>query len=250
MAGLSFGYARATSWNGTTIGPDPDFAHNWAQMKEAGLHRGAYHFLLTTVSPVTQAGYFVARVKECGLEPGDMLVCDSELPVAEADDATAAFCAKVGELAGTSCPVLVYTDHDTGQHLTSCTRWPLWIAWPQPGATAPAADIVAPWKDWRFWQAGEVGSTDADVWNGTDTELQAWLDTFLPPATAGVKRWRTLGLWSLNKEAADHGTTPLEMIQLAAKEGHVYKDPMKRYIAAADWERHVPRLTVLYAPER
>ena len=249
MAGLSFGYARATSWSGGSLGADPDFPADWAAMKQAGLHRGAYHYLLTTTSPDEQAAYFVATVKKHGLEPGDMLVCDSELPEPGADAATAAFCKRAGELAGPECPVLVYTNHDTGRLLTSCTGWPLWIAWPQPGATVPDPAIVAPWKGWKFWQLGTVGGVDADVYNGTSTELHGWLGSFAPKPPVKIMQWKVWGLSSLAHQAAEHHTSPQRMIELATEQGHVYGEPMKRYIARADWNAHVPAGVTLFGPE-
>ena len=65
-----------------------------------------------------------------------------------------------------------------------------------------------------------------------------------------VVHWRSMGLWSLAHEAAAHGTTPAEMIALAAKAGHVYGPAMKKYVAAGDWDKRLPAGTWLFAPER
>ena len=178
LRGLSFAYTRVSDWSGTTMGTDPTFAHNWAAMKAHRLHRGAYWFLLPSVDGRSQARYFVAAVKQAGLHPGDMLVCDSEVLASNVDQVTHAFCAEVASLAGPHCPVLVYSNENVGQHLTSCTRWPLWFAW--PSSTAPPASMTRPWARWTFWQWGVVNGVDADVFHGTPAQLNAWIARYLP----------------------------------------------------------------------
>jgi GH25 family lysozyme M1 (1,4-beta-N-acetylmuramidase) len=183
LRGLSFAYCRVSDWS-AGMGTDPEFTTDWAAMRAAGLHRGAYWYLLPSVNPVEQAAYFVGRVVEAGLLPGDMLVCDSEENAPNADSATHAFCTTVTSLAaiavsGPHCPVIVYANHNVGQHLVSCTAWPLWFAWPSP--TAPPASLIAPWKKWVFWQWGTVGGIDADAFNGTPAELDAWIKSYQPP---------------------------------------------------------------------
>ena len=41
LTGLSFAFTRVSNWSGTTMGTDPNFAHDWAAFKTAGLDRGA-----------------------------------------------------------------------------------------------------------------------------------------------------------------------------------------------------------------
>lgn len=178
LAGLSFAYTRVSNWSGTTMGTDPNFAHNWAEMRTAKLHRGAYWYLEPSVDPVAQARYFVGAVRSAGLLPGDMLVCDSEVLADNVDAATYAFCTETAALAGPNCPVLVYSNENVGQNLTSCTYFPLWFAW--PSSTAPPQSVLSPWTDWTFWQWGEVDGVDADVFAGTPAQLDAWIARYLP----------------------------------------------------------------------
>lgn len=181
LKGLSFAYTRVSDWSGTTMGTDPTFAHNWAMIKAHGLHRGAYWYLNPSVDPVAQARYFVAAVQKAGLTDGDMLVCDSEVLTGNVDAVTHSFCAETAALAGPHVPVLVYTNHNVGQHLTSCTRFPLWFAW--PSSTPPPASMIRPWAHWTFWQWGVVGGVDADVFNGTPASLNVWIARYLPNPT-------------------------------------------------------------------
>jgi len=178
LRGLSFAYTRVSDWSGTHMGTDPTFAHNWNSIKSHGLHRGAYWFMLPNVDPVAQARYFVNAVRAVGLDAGDMLVCDSEELASNVDAVTHSFCAETTRLAGPHCPVLVYTNQNVGQHLTSCTRWPLWFAW--PSSTAPTPERIHPWLHWTFWQWGTVNGVDADAFRGTPAQLDAWIAQYLP----------------------------------------------------------------------
>ena len=216
LKGLSFAFTRVSDWSGTTMGTDPNFAHNWAAFKTAGLDRGAYWYLLPNVDPAAQARYFFAAVKAAGLEPGNLLVCDSEVLAANADQATHAFCATLASLAGPQCPVIVYTNHNVGQHLTSCTGWPLWFAWPSPAA--PPASLIAPWKSWLVWQWGTAGGVDADAFNGTATVLDAWTASHIPPPVpVNVPVTVTAdGKKSLAQIAAAAGTQPSTILRVTA----------------------------------
>jgi len=182
LAGLSFAYCRVSDWS-AGMGTDSEFTTDWAAMRAAGLHRGAYWYLLPSVNPVEQAAYFVTRVVEAGLLPGDMLVCDSEELAPNADAVTHAFCTTAASFAslavgGPHCPMIVYANHNVGQHLVSCTGWPLWFAW--PNTTAPPASLILPWKKWTFWQWGTVNGVDADAFNGTAADLDAWIASYQP----------------------------------------------------------------------
>jgi Glycosyl hydrolases family 25 len=178
LKGLSFAYTRVSDWTGAKMGTDPAFAHDWAMIKAHKLHRGAYWYLLPSVDAVSQARYFVNAVKKAGLQAGDMLVCDSEVLAGNVNQTTHAFCTETAALAGPHCPVLVYSNQNVGQHLTSCTKWPLWFAW--PSSTPPSAARTHPWAHWTFWQWGVVDDVDADRFNGTPAQLNAWIARYLP----------------------------------------------------------------------
>ena len=217
LTGLSFAVARVSNWDGTVMGTDPHFEGNWRAFKTAGIHRGAYWYLQQNVSPGTQAAYFVKAVKAAGLGPGDILIADSEIPSAGADAMTHAFCTEVEAIAGPHCPVMVYTDHATGQFLVSCTGWPLWFAWPSP--VAPPAAMLAPWKEWRLWQWGELGSVDADAFNGTSEVLDEWIAAYLPVPVAAPPAAVTVttdGTKTLGWIAAANKTAPSGILRATA----------------------------------
>jgi Glycosyl hydrolases family 25 len=231
LKGLSFAYTRVSNWSGTTMGTDPSFAHDWAAIKAAALHRGAYWYLQPAVSPVAQANYFVAAVKRAGLQPGDMLVCDSELLSASVsvDAVTHTFCSEVAALAGPQCPLLVYTNHDVGQHLKSCTGWPLWFAW--PSATAPPLSLIAPWKSWAMWQYGIVGGVDADAYNGSPAELDAWVTSHVPAQPASLPEGPDMIILNVDTRTVPKGT-PWPGIFLVSGPGQVTHLPDMATVAA------------------
>jgi GH25 family lysozyme M1 (1,4-beta-N-acetylmuramidase) len=199
-----FGFAKATE---ATDWRDPTFPANWAELRRAGKPRGAYHFFHPELSAVAQATFFVSVVRENGLEPGDMLVVDSEIapgpggvlassnstgmgtpniPFATTVGApelvglgTLRFLRAVAQLVGPDHPLLVYTNLNVAQYLGCCTRFDLWIA--NPALSAP--ESVAPWKQWRFWQwefGGGEGGGDRDAYNGTKEEMMVWINSFKP----------------------------------------------------------------------
>src|SRR5262245_10163417 len=61
-AGIHFAYIKATE-GGDRV--DPRFLHNWNAAKEAGVPRGAYHFMYWCRRAKEQAAWFVSKV------PGD-----------------------------------------------------------------------------------------------------------------------------------------------------------------------------------
>ena len=193
------GFAKATE---STTFLDHTFAGNWASMKNAHIHRGAYHFFHPAVDPIAQAKFFVNTVKAQGLGPGDMLVADVEItsgnkfsrmfkrhrnnltqqPVSLAvvDVTAKAFLDEVKTLVGDRNPILVYSDLSVASMLTSCTSYPLWIAF--PSTSAPAN--VSPWKNWTFWQWGTVSNIDRDAFNGTPAALDSWIASYMNPVAS------------------------------------------------------------------
>jgi lysozyme len=175
LHGLSFAFAKAT--NGDQLA-DPNFAVNWTVMKSAGIRRGAYHELVSpaTASAKAQADYFMAVVVGEGLEPGDMLAVVASDYQDVTDAAVRTWCDAVQSAAPAS-KVLVYSDLSVAASLTSCTGYPLWLAYPSD--TPPLS--VAPWDRWTLWQWSET-DLDRDAYNGTEEEMAAWLDSAARPA--------------------------------------------------------------------
>lgn len=180
LAGLDFAFTKAT--DGLTI-TDPNFANNWAVIKLAGLHRGAYHELQAGFG-AQQASRFLLAVQGHGLDAGDMLAVVASDYTGVTDSEVLAFCEVVHAATGGRNPVLVYTDLSVGARLTatSAAGFPLWVAWPSP--VAPPMPL-ARWREWVLWQWGTrlvpgLGHVDANGYNGTPAEMGAWIAAFKP----------------------------------------------------------------------
>lgn len=70
QAGISFGYARAN--DGTRFN-DPTFQTNFADMKSAGVKRGAYLFFEPGSDPVAQADALLSSLSQAGFTSGDLI---------------------------------------------------------------------------------------------------------------------------------------------------------------------------------
>jgi hypothetical protein len=76
-------------------------------------------------------------------------------------------------LGGDHCQELVYTFEAMLPQLSSCTEFPLWIAY----FSSSAPPSVHPWADWTIWQyagGGGNGGSDQDGFNGDVTAFSTW----------------------------------------------------------------------------
>lgn len=198
--GDAFAFAKATEGVGWS---DPTFAANWANAREQGKVRGAYHFFHPADSASAQAQYFMAAVRAHGLRDGDVLIADVEISAGadgmeghgtersaqrmhtELKPLPAGFTAgavgssalqfmqEVQDLAGPKCRVLLYSSlYMTQNLLTACHSYPLFLAY---YAGSPPAS-VSPWRSWTFWQDGArgPGGGDRDYFNGSVAALAEW----------------------------------------------------------------------------
>jgi lysozyme len=208
--GLHFGIHRLTQGLGQsgTNSPDPTAAWNHAQIAACGLRRGAYHFLDPFQDGAAQARYFLAMAGRLGITEADILVCDNET-AGTSPAATAACCdAFMTELVAQrpANPRLVYTYIDFAKqgNCAGAGKWPLWLAY--PNNTAPAAP--PPWVNWTFWQWGTRGGDDADAFNGTAAQMDAWIASFAP-APGGPYKHLTDGATSITSYAASRNMKPV-----------------------------------------
>lgn len=168
-AGANFVFIKASERGGV----DPDFIYNWQAAKEAGLPRGAYHFLRWDLSGLMQARIFCATFKD---DPGELPpVADFEAPVKDGKYPSNAllgqFLEEVESITGV-VPI-IYTSpgfwrsygkiKDTSKFDSKWAYYPLWIAHYMksytPGVSKP--DEIEPWKStgksWTFWQYTSSG---------------------------------------------------------------------------------------------
>lgn len=183
LPGLAFGIHRATQGLGGagTGSPDPDMVWNHQQIRDNGLRRGAYHFLDPHLDGAAQARYFVDTLGRIGLVDRDLLWLDNE--TAGSSPPAVAACARafMGELATLrpNNPQGVYTfiNFANQGNCNGLSPYALWLAYPAASAPVPPP----PWVHWTFWQYGLRNGVDADAFNGTISNLDAWINSFLPP---------------------------------------------------------------------
>ena len=188
-APLAFGICRVTQGLGGpgTGSPDPDAAWNWAQIAAHGLYRGAYHFFDPRLDGPAQARYFVRTLTKLGLGTSAMLWLDNEadggLSPLRVSIAAQAFMHELAILRPHN-PQGVYANFNFARngYCAGLGRYPLWIAWPSSRAPGAAEMAGTPWKTWTFWQWGARNGIDADAFNGTRAELDAWIGSFQPAA--------------------------------------------------------------------
>lgn len=217
--GLAFGIHRVTQGLGHGVNsPDPTAAWNHQQIKDAGLHRGGYHFLDPGLDGAAQARYFADTWDRLGLNATDMLWLDNEaatVPAPRIASCAQAFMAELHTLLPHN-PMGVYSNLNFGMIGADAGlgRWPWWAAHP---GTAPAPP--PPWSKWTFWQWGLRNGVDADAFNGTAAQLNTWLASFSPPPPAPqgsgpVRRFTTQHL-TLAELAAERNTTPQHLFSMA-----------------------------------
>ena len=179
---LAFGVYRLTQGLGSpgTVSPDPDAQWNHREIRDNGLHPGAYHFLDPRLDGAAQADYFVTQHGRLGIIDTDMLWLDNETggsSAAQVSNCANAFMTELHKLRPNN-PIGVYTyiSFSTSGNCAGLGKWPLWLAFPNSKAPTPPP----PWAKWTFWQWGERSGDDADAFDGTSGDLTAWIESFQP----------------------------------------------------------------------
>jgi lysozyme len=220
---LALGLFRVTQGLGGpgTASPDPDAAHNHADIRNAGLYRGGYHFLDPKLPGDKQADYFVTEYGRLGIVQHDILALDNETPgasVTQVADCAGLFMETLVKLRPYN-PRWVYTFEDfaLAGNCAGLGGYGLWYA--RPGSSAPPAP--APWKTWTGWQWGTrpaAGQTvDADAFNGDKNKLTAYIESFAPPSQGN--KHTTDGSQSATDLAASRGMSVQGWLSLQAKLG-------------------------------
>ncbi len=199
---MQFAYAKATEGASGPGTRDTQFAANWANIRAAGLLRGAYHFFSPTSSGARQAANFLAVVPR--LDYGDLPpVLDLECPKRRATDhdpQTVTECLRgvslntvLGRIAEWLQTVeqtlgrkpIIYTFPNYFEHylnnattstdslgnLTTFADYLLWVAHHRQGASPRR---VNGWRTHSIWQftekgrvAGVTGNVDINKFNGS-----------------------------------------------------------------------------------
>ena len=178
---------------------DEDILYNWKSAKDAGLLRGAYHFLVWDVDPKIQAEYAFSIIKS---DPGEFPpVCDFEwwgtIPP-KAYDILWNYLIRMEALCGKK-PIIYTGAYFWKSYGTDANVWmnyPLWLA--HYGTENGAYDDMirlTPWYEWKFWQytdkgdgigfGAESSGLDMNWFNGSYSDLLkfAGISEPVPPVT-------------------------------------------------------------------
>lgn len=205
QAGANFVFIKASERGGV----DPDFIYNWQAAKEAGLPRGAYHFLRWDLSGLMQARVFCALLKD---DPGELPpVADFEAPIKNGIYPSNSLLAQFLEVVESELGrvPMIYTSpgfwNSYGKIKNSNSFDQKWIYYPLWLAHYTSAEnpmMIEPWKsagkNWTFWQYSSAGDgakfgaesnyIDLNRFNGDVIDLQKLMgeDVIEPPVTPPV----------------------------------------------------------------
>lgn len=175
-SGVQFAFIKASEGVGLV---DASFARNWSATRDAGVLRGAYHFLRASADGTEQARHFLDVVKARGDLPPVVDVETQDGQGARVFERVRAWLECVGSALGVH--PLVYTSPGfwnalPGDMCGIASLGDLWVAhWetPKPGTTEG-------WSAPSFWQysakgrvPGINGAMDMDRFMGTSEELHA-----------------------------------------------------------------------------
>ncbi len=174
QAPISFAYIKATEGCNHK---DKRFTANWAEAKQNGFIRGAYHYFTETSSGDEQAAMFIRNVKlECGDLPP---MVDIEVQPKDKDTFITElkkFILRLEEHYGVKPIIYSYTKfHNRYLDEPFFNGYDMWIA----HYYVSNPDIS---RDWKLWQFSDIGrmpgikeKTDINVLNGGTEALQKLL---------------------------------------------------------------------------
>jgi lysozyme len=183
-AGTRFAFIKATE-GGDML--DPRFRDNWREAKEAGVPRGAYHFVFWCRPARDQARWFIRNVpKDPDALPPVLDVewshkTSCRRPSAETARAKMREMLKAFEAHYGKKPV-IYTDINFHEDVLAGTRefddYPFWV---RSVADRPEERYERrPWEFWQFTATGTVpgirGDVDRNAFFGSERQFRDWVE--------------------------------------------------------------------------
>jgi GH25 family lysozyme M1 (1,4-beta-N-acetylmuramidase) len=192
-SGISFAAIRASTGSSGNTYNDPYLATNEANAQAAGIVTGVYHFAYpANNTAIAEATHFVNTAGKY-MGPGflppelDLETAGGTLSVAALSQWANDFCNYVYTHTGAKPMIYCNTNYAQNYVDTSVSQWYLWIANYNYSSTGnpPVGDSNSGWPSgsWKFFQytstgsiPGISGNVDHDVFNGTTTDLAAFLN--------------------------------------------------------------------------
>jgi len=194
-AGTRFAFIKATE-GGDHL--DPNFRRNWADAKNAGVPRGAYHFVYWCRPAKDQVRWFKKNIPRDpdALPPvldvewnGESAKCGKKIP---RDKALAKIREMLRGLAEhTGKKPIIYTDITFHEDVLEgqFNDHPYWLR-----STAAPLKHRYEREKWEFWQftttgkvPGITGDVDRNAFYGTEAEFAAWREGRFD---IGARKWR------------------------------------------------------------
>ena len=184
QSGIKFAWIKSTE-GGDHI--DEKFLQNWQSSHQAGVPRGAYHFMFWCRSAEEQAAWFKQNVPADAdaLPPvldvewnGDSKTCPKKVPRAEALAAMKRFLRAV-EAHYHKRPI-IYTSIDFYREIIvdELHDYPLWVRTVRAHPVARYAN--RPWTFWQYTETGDVagvkGPVDRNAFVGTEDEWNRFIN--------------------------------------------------------------------------
>lgn len=181
-SGVRFAFIKATQG---ALYKDPAFNRNWDGAAEAGLYRGAYHFVSPSQNLQHQVNAIARAVRafKGDLPPAldfEGAEWDKSTPVSRVNVATSLL--RMLEQSVGAKPIAYLSPAFAVEILKSdpaLAVYPLWVAHYTNG---PSPTVPKPWKDWAFWQTSGSGhctgvttACDTDLFQGDEDALKALL---------------------------------------------------------------------------
>ncbi len=189
-AGAAFVFIKASQATFT----DPLFRVNWQKAKDAGLLRGAYHYLDYTKPARDQANYYADLLDA---DPGELSpVVDYEQRRTDENVGAARLALRdfIEQLKARGYTPMIYTAPAFWSTYGSTdVYWQQYRLWIAHYTTASAPTVPLPWKAWTFWQYTSKGdgptygtqsyNVDLNYFNGTLEELYQLAGVPIPTPT-------------------------------------------------------------------
>lgn len=182
--GGNFAYIKATD-GGDHL--DPMFKTNWRRAKEAGIHRGAYHFFYWCRRASEQADWFIRNVPRdpdalppvIDVEWNGQSSCKRRPSRADVLEKMQVFMDKLERHYGKRPVIYTAPDFYEDNLVGAFENYPFWLR-----SVAAHPSKVYPGRKWVFWQYSGTGLSqgvgekiDLNVFNGSEEGWHNWVST-------------------------------------------------------------------------
>jgi len=182
--GGNFAYIKATD-GGDHL--DPMFMTNWRRAKQAGIHRGAYHFFYWCRRASEQADWFIRNVPRdpdalppvIDVEWNSQSSCKKRPSRADVLEKMQVFMDKLERHYGKRPVIYTAPDFYEDNLVGAFENYPFWLR-----SVAAHPSKVYPGRKWVFWQYSGTGLSqgvdeqiDLNVFNGSEKGWHNWVSS-------------------------------------------------------------------------